>query len=176
MLTDTTPSALAGCTIENDGGKRWRIIGPGGAWEMTPAGIVTARQAEAICRAALAMPPTISPAATDVLAERQRQVEVEGWTAEHDDREHWLGDLAHAAAAYARFSAGDVVIRSRHPAGRPPEKWPWADEWWKPSTPRRELVKAAALLLAEIERIDRDGARLSPTADCRLPTAGPEAR
>lgn len=116
----------------------------------------------------------LSAAALDVLAERRRQVEVEGWTAAHDDREHWLGDLAHAAAAYARFSAGDVVVRRRNPPGRPPEKWPWADEWWKPSTPRRDLVKAAALLLAEIERIDREAARI-PTANSPLPTADPEA-
>lgn len=112
----------------------------------------------------------LSNACADVIAERRRQVEAEGWTPEHDDREHWLGDLALAASVYARYGVGDVVIRSRHPAGRPPKKWPWADEWWKPSTPRRDLVKAAALLLAEIERIDREAAR-RPTADRPLPTA-----
>jgi hypothetical protein len=36
-----------------------------------------------------------------------------------------------------------------------PKMWPWARQWWKPTGARRDLVKAAALLLAEIERIDR---------------------
>lgn len=35
------------------------------------------------------------------------------------------------------------------------EVWPWDESWWKPTTPRRDLVKAAALILAEIERLDR---------------------
>ncbi|HCF3475434.1 TPA: hypothetical protein ACHSVP_002604 [Pseudomonas aeruginosa] len=33
--------------------------------------------------------------------------------------------------------------------------WPWDEQWWKPSTARRDLVKACALALAEIERLDR---------------------
>lgn len=36
--------------------------------------------------------------------------------------------------------------------------WCWDRSWWKPTTPRRDLVKAAALILAEIERIDRAAA------------------
>jgi len=39
--------------------------------------------------------------------------------------------------------------------GLPPRGWPWAKSWWKPASLRRSLVKAAALLIAEIERIDR---------------------
>ena len=35
------------------------------------------------------------------------------------------------------------------------ELWPWLSSWWKPSTNRRDLVKAGALILAEIERLDR---------------------
>lgn len=42
----------------------------------------------------------MSKAITDVLAERQRQKDVEGWTEEHDDQ-HKNHDLAHAAACYA---------------------------------------------------------------------------
>lgn len=79
-------------------------------------------------------------AARDVLAERRRQVEAEGWTPEHDD-EHDDDELAKAAACYA--------LGSR-------KGWPWYGHWWKPSADRRRnLVKAAALLLAEIERLDR---------------------
>jgi len=36
-----------------------------------------------------------------------------------------------------------------------PDVWPWGGFTWKPTTPRRDLVKAAALILAEIERLDR---------------------
>jgi hypothetical protein len=88
-------------------------------------------------------------AARDVLAERRRQVEAEGWTPEHDDQ-HEVGELATAAACYAGNAGGYVWA-----GGWPGEVWPWAREWWKPSTPRRDLVKAAALILAEIERLDR---------------------
>ena len=82
-----------------------------------------------------------SRAARDVLTERCRQVEVEGWTPEHDDVcRH--GDMATAAACYATMG------RHHFPnPGSPPPQWPWADYWWKPSTYRRNLVKAAALLI-----------------------------
>jgi hypothetical protein len=86
----------------------------------------------------------------DITAERRRQVEAEGWTPEHDD-EHGDGSLAAAAATYA-FSAATA---ERYLAADPIGFWPWAPEWWKPSTPRRDLVKAGALIVAEIERIDR---------------------
>ncbi len=93
-------------------------------------------------------------AAADVLAERRRQVTAEGWTSEHDD-EHDSGQLAIAAATYALRSARfRFDIQS--------EIWPWSFEWWKPSDPRRNLVKAAALILAEIERLDRASGKQSP--------------
>lgn len=87
-------------------------------------------------------------AAQDVLAERQRQVEAEGWTPEHDDT-HSEGEIAAAAACYA-FTA----VRSPHDIQS--RIWPWSIDWWKPTTPRRDLVKAGALILAEIERLDRE--------------------
>lgn len=91
----------------------------------------------------------LSQAATDVLAERRRQVTAEGWTPEHDDQ-YEDGELIDAAACYAQDSSlWDCV-------GEPPSDWPWSDEWWKPSNNmRRNLVKAGALILAEIERRDR---------------------
>lgn len=94
-------------------------------------------------------------AAADVLAERQRQIMQEGWEPSHDD-EHGGGELALAAASYAHIAS--VPVESRNPAGIPP-MWPWSPEWWKPTTPRRDLVKAAALILAEIERLDRAASR-----------------
>lgn len=87
-------------------------------------------------------------AAADVLIERGRQQAVKGWTPEHDD-EHGDGSMAKAAACYALHT---------EPAGNAGDYlrfWPWDAEWWKPKDRRRNLVKAAALLLAEIERLDR---------------------
>jgi hypothetical protein len=93
-------------------------------------------------------------AARDVLAERERQVSVEGWTPEHDDR-HDDSSLAFAGVCYAYAAAGRN--RDLFPPQDPPPLWPrsWARQWWKPSSSRRDLVKAAALILAEIERLDR---------------------
>jgi hypothetical protein len=86
-------------------------------------------------------------AARDVLAERQRQVSVEGWTPEHDD-EHSEGELALAAACYAMASAG-------YAKGKTPPIWPWSLDWWKPTYGRRDLERAGALIQAELERRDR---------------------
>ncbi|WP_069357843.1 hypothetical protein [Burkholderia cenocepacia] len=107
-------------------------------------------------RAPASAPVGLTDAERDVLAERRRQVEGEGWTPEHDD-EHDMGEMAHAAAWYAV----DPIMRSALDE-RGLSFWPWAQEWWKSTTPRRDLVKAGALILAEIERIDRallDGAK-----------------
>ncbi|MER0660577.1 hypothetical protein AAA537_11435 [Pseudomonas aeruginosa] len=90
----------------------------------------------------------------DVQVERRRQVEAEGWTPEHDD-EHNGGELADAAACYALSAAGWSTYAAR-------ERWPWPLEWWKPTTPRRDLVNACALALAEIERLDRAGISQNP--------------
>lgn len=100
---------------------------------------------------------TLNSAANDVMTERVRQIESEGWTPAHDD-EHEKGELAVAAGTYA-LHAGLCIegfsMSSKYGPGTPPGPWPWAPEWWKPSGPRRDLVKAAALILAEIERLDR---------------------
>jgi hypothetical protein len=95
-------------------------------------------------------------AITEIQAERQRQIEVEGWTPEHDDK-HDNGELADAATCYACPSTRSLI-------------WPWDEQWWKPTTRRRDLIKAAALIVAEIERLDRlpphpkDGKIVPPTA------------
>lgn len=104
-----------------------------------------------------------SMAVADVLAERRRQVDAEGWTPEHDDQ-HSAGELADAAAIYARFSAHGEAHRRYYSYGRVPSGWPWDASWWKPTNPRRDLVKAGALILAEIERLDRIEARATGAA------------
>ncbi|ENJ2218007.1 ead/Ea22-like family protein, partial [Escherichia coli] len=87
-----------------------------------------------------------NPAILDVVAERQRQKTIEGWTPEHDD-EHCNGELAMAAVCYIN-ETGTVNRNGGKPWG-----WPWDASWWKPNARRRNLVKAGALILAEIERI-----------------------
>ncbi len=89
----------------------------------------------------------------DVMAERRRQTEVEGWTQDHDDA-HDEGELARAAAAYARHAGSDEDSRQVNSGYAPEDLWPWTG-FWKPSSRRRDLVKAGALILAEIERLDR---------------------
>jgi hypothetical protein len=108
--------------------------------------------------------PVASPDASstdalrDVAVERQRQIEHKGWTPEHDDQ-HGLGELANAAACYAAthraFKAVECVGRGYEPHTVYRDLWPWLDEWWKPSDRRNNLVRAGALILAEIERLDR---------------------
>ncbi|AAT38396.1 gp37 [Burkholderia phage BcepC6B] len=91
--------------------------------------------------------PVLTDAARDVLAERRRQVDVEGFTPEHDDQ-YGDGALSAAAGSYA-LHAFD------RRADLTPAWWPWVRAWWKPGTPRQMLVKAGALILAAIEQIDR---------------------
>ncbi len=98
------------------------------------------------CRAAMLANMPVSGAILDVIAERQRQITAEGWTPEHDDK-HSVGEMAMAASCYA--------IGGQYGKGVIPMGWPWYKKWWKPSSERRNLVKAGALILAEIERLDR---------------------
>lgn len=95
------------------------------------------------------MTEVLTDAARDVLAERARQVSAEGWTPEHDDTNS-NSEMPQAAACYALNSAGWKTEALRG-------CWPieWMASWFKPTTPRRDLVKAGALILAEIERLDR---------------------
>ncbi len=90
----------------------------------------------------------MSKAIDDVVEERLRQIAREGWTYEHDDQ-HSGGELCAAGGCYALYA--DAYPNQ----GEPPPAWPWAPEWWKPKDFRRDLVRAAALVIAEIERFDR---------------------
>ena len=77
-----------------------------------------------------------------IARERQRQIDEEGWTPEHDDR-HNDGALAHAAAVYAsdRVDIQDV--------------WPWPDEPPKMKGEQQNLIRAGALIAAELDRLQR---------------------
>ncbi len=76
----------------------------------------------------------------EIEAERQRQLEKEGWSHPHDDK-HDGGELAMAAGCYA-FACAQASVRSQ--VERLAMSWPWHISWWKPTTKRRNLVKAAA--------------------------------
>jgi hypothetical protein len=109
-----------------------------------------------------------SKAINDVLVERVRQLSEEGYDGAHDDT-HTAGELAMAAACYA---APHRIYKKADYADGVSFMDPWPRGWRKDKRPyndgairsngskgepyRRELlVKAAALILAEIERIDR---------------------
>ena len=94
-----------------------------------------------------------SRAIEEIRAERHRQVAEEGYTAAHDDH-HDRGEMAQAAAACA-VAAWYMAMGGALPE-LPVEIWP-AD--WGPMVKlpnqRRALVVAAALIVAELERLDR---------------------
>lgn len=122
----------------------------------------------------------MTKAIDDIAAERQRQIEVEGWTPEHDDT-HDDSELADAAACYAMMSRPGNPDVMRDILAR---LWPWNRSWWKPKTRRADLVRAGALIVAEIERLDRDKSAFVSTKgfnpsrddseDCEIPP-GPHA-
>ena len=97
----------------------------------------------------------MSQAINDVIAERKRQIEEEGWTPEHDEG-HTRFELAAAGACYAENAAIHFDENDYYELIEVPEGWPWEQWWWKPKDPRRDLVRAAALIIAEIDRIDRE--------------------
>ncbi|ORL69592.1 hypothetical protein B7H19_10280 [Pseudomonas putida] len=90
----------------------------------------------------------LNRAALAVVLERQRQVSDEGYSLYRDDG-YIKGELARAASVYARLAGQPGTMST---------DWPWAPDTFKPSADRqRDLVKAGALILAEIERLDRQG-------------------
>lgn len=86
-----------------------------------------------------------------IAEERKRQIEVEGWTEKHDSG-YWYYELAFAAVAYAmpfeEVPLDGAKIKRIH-------FWPWEPQHWKPTPDDRvkELIKAGALIAAEIDRL-----------------------
>jgi hypothetical protein len=98
-------------------------------------------------------PPVYVQAVTGIAlitAERRRQAVEEGTSAERD-AQHTGGELAWAAWVYLdRAAAGWPPSED---APEVPTMWPWAPELWKPGpTAIRMLVKAGALIAADIDR------------------------
>ena len=92
-----------------------------------------------------------------IVAERRRQIDEEGWTPEHDD-EHTTCELIDAALCYAGVAGSQILDSDGGTEAKEAmlAEWPWSKQWWKPSDdPIRNLTKEAALLAAEIDRLER---------------------
>ena len=84
-----------------------------------------------------------------IAAERKRQVEAEGYSQEHDDS-YQYNELACAASWYAMPSVTRDALEVSDM-----DFWPWRKQFFKPGDRLRELVKAGALIAAEIDRMQR---------------------
>ena len=91
-----------------------------------------------------------------IYRERNRQIAKENFDIEHDDC-HTKGELGKAAECYCRFGVRQEIKANAKIAFEiSPSDWPWEAEWWKPSKdPIKNLVKAGALIAAEIDRLQR---------------------
>lgn len=88
-----------------------------------------------------------------ISVERLRRLRHFNWTPEHDD---WYenNQLADAALCYLKpdLATGE---------NGPPYFWPWGRVRWKPSDRISDLVKAGALIAAEIDRLLRKAMKSS---------------
>ena len=93
-----------------------------------------------------------------ITKERQRQIEKEGWTSEHDaDIHHSEGQLAVAAKCYLDLYHYHTHTYAAYYFNQARTAWPWDLKWFKPTPddPIRELIKAGALIAAEIDRLQQ---------------------
>ena len=95
--------------------------------------------------------------------ERQRQIEVEGYSAQHDSN-HKASDFVYAAIAYiesakvgincaeiGNTNENEIMRRKTEMGSYYPFGWKF-----KPSTDVRDLVKAGALIAATIDRLQME--------------------
>jgi hypothetical protein len=89
-----------------------------------------------------------------IVNERHRQIKEEGYDAKNDDK-YDQGELAHAAIGYAR-----PKVNANSPI---PLHWFLPDKSWEPSDDEVwNLVRAGALIAAEIDRVLRKTVAKSP--------------
>ena len=84
-----------------------------------------------------------------IAAERQRQIDMEGYTTEHDAKD---------GAATLLLAAGCYLADWCQP-GTVPSAWPWARQYWKPKGAIRNLVRAGALAQAVLRPAGMVGRR-----------------
>jgi hypothetical protein len=96
-----------------------------------------------------------APVLDEIGIERERQKLVEGYSTDHDD-EHDSGELACAAAALA-------ILGTHQPVDSVTALWPF-EEPVKSKGARRNLIRAGALIVAEIDRLDRKAAKVAQPA------------
>jgi hypothetical protein len=113
------------------------------------------------CAEGLVSTLLVSTAAGDVLRERKRQL-LYGYDAAHDDV-RGAEALAQAAACYASLASG----YPDNGLGEQPY-WPFHLEVLDPTNKRQNMVCAAALLLAAIDRQDRADQRASAETPAAL--------
>lgn len=103
-------------------------------------------------------PNALSSALKDVVSERNRQRNEEYYSDANDDT-YVENELVRASASYVNHVVGRSWLYPSKPSAYTselvPDLWPWSEQAWKPKSPRQDLVRATALLVADIERLDR---------------------
>ena len=94
-----------------------------------------------------------------IATERLRQKTQEGYSDEHDDA-HDSGEMPWAAICYARQSVQRRWLEPKlYRDDDAPDDWPFEWSAWRPKSPIEDLVRAGALIAAEIDRLRRLKAR-----------------
>lgn len=84
--------------------------------------------------------------ANEIGRERFRQINEEGYDLNHDD-DYKSNELINAATSYLLACDGHVKFREAE------ENWPWVAELFKPKDTWSNLIKAGALIAAELDRL-----------------------
>ena len=102
-----------------------------------------------------------------IAEERKRQIEIEGYTQQHD-AEHPVSELISAAGAYLRSANLHLLSESFEPSSswhktnepfywnEVKRLWPWDEKTFKPTTALRDFVKTGALIAAIIDRLNAE--------------------
>lgn len=100
-----------------------------------------------------------------IAEERKRQIEVEGYTQQHDS-EHTASEIIAAAQAYLESAKLHLLSESFDPSSswhktnepfywnNVKDLWPWDEKSFKPTTAVRDFVKAGALIAAIVDRLN----------------------
>ena len=93
----------------------------------------------------------------ETLIAQERARQAQRYTATHDDT-HKGGELARAAASYLWHSL--TTQKTGRQCASPPPGWPWSQLEFRPANELQTLVKAGALIAAEIDRLARTNPEL----------------